>query len=87
MEKTEKQAVVKQFATHAKDTGSTEVQVALLTRRIAQLTDHLQVNRHDHHSRRGMLLLVGQRRRLLAYIAKNDLPRYHKLISELGLRK
>lgn len=87
MEKTEKQAVVKQFATHEKDTGSTEVQVALLTGRIAQLTDHLQVNRHDHHSRRGMLLLVGQRRRLLAYIAKNDLPRYHKLISELNLRK
>lgn len=87
MEKTEKQAVIKQFAIKEKDTGSTEVQVALLTKRIAQLTDHLQINRQDNHSRRGLLLMVGRRRRLLAYLANNDLPRYHKLISELGLRK
>lgn len=87
MDKTEKQAVIKQFAIKEKDTGSTEVQVALLTKRIAQLTDHLQINRQDNHSRRGLLLMVGQRRRLLAYLANNNLPRYHKLISELGLRK
>jgi len=87
LEKTEKQAVIKQFATTAKDTGSTEVQVALLTKRIIELTEHLKVNRQDHHSRRGLLLLVGQRRRLLAYLANNNLPGYHKLISALNLRK
>jgi len=87
LEKTEKQAVIKQFAITEKDTGSTEVQVALLTKRIIQLTEHLKINRQDHHSRRGLLLLVGQRRRLLAYLANNNLPKYHKLISELNLRK
>lgn len=87
MEKTEKQDIIKQFAVHEKDTGSTEVQVALMTKRIEELTVHLKANRHDHHSRRGLLLLVGHRRRLLAYIAKNDAPQYHKLIAKLGLRK
>ncbi|MBI4289112.1 MAG: 30S ribosomal protein S15 [Chloroflexi bacterium] len=87
MEKTEKETLVKQFAIHEKDTGSVEVQVAVLTKRIQQLTGHLKVHRLDHHSRRGLLLLVGQRRRLLAYLAKNSLPRYQQLIAKLGLRK
>lgn len=87
MEKAEKEPIIKRFAVHGKDTGSVEVQVALLTKRIQQLTGHLKVHRHDHHSRRGLLLLVGQRRRLLAYLAKDNLPRYQQLIAKLGLRK
>jgi len=78
---------IKKFKRHERDTGSTEVQVALLTDRINQLTGHMAANRHDYHSQRGLLKLVGQRRRLLAYLSKQDIDRYHKLISELGLRK
>jgi len=78
---------IKKFKRHERDTGSTEVQVALLTDRINQLTGHMAANRHDYHSQRGLLKLVGQRRRLLAYLSKQDVDRYHKLISELGLRK
>jgi small subunit ribosomal protein S15 len=74
-------------ATNEGDTGSPEVQVALLTRRINDLTEHLKVHKHDHHSRRGLLLLVGRRRRLLKYLAGRDIERYRALISKLGLRR
>jgi len=70
-----------------KDTGSTEVQVAMLTERINQLTEHMMANRHDYHSQRGLLKLVGQRRRLLAYLSREDVKRYRSLITKLGLRK
>jgi len=79
--------IINKFNLHKGDTGSTEVQVALLTDRINQLTGHMAANRHDYHSQRGLLKLVGQRRRLLAYLSKQDIDRYHKLISKLGLRK
>ena len=82
-----KTALVKEFAQKAGDTGSPEVQIALLTERINQLTDHLRSNRHDHHSRRGLLQMVGKRRRLLAYLSKTDVERYRATISRLGLRK
>jgi len=87
IEKEKKQATVQQFQLHEKDSGSTEVQVALLTERINQLTGHLKVHEHDHHSRRGLLKLVGQRRRLLTYLSNNDVKRYRQLIAKLGLRK
>lgn len=87
MEKEGKSAIVEEFRLHEKDTGSTEVQVALLTERINQLTEHLKVHRHDHHSQRGLLKLVGQRRRLLDYLKREDLPRYQALIARLGLRR
>jgi len=83
----EKEDIVNKFKHHERDTGSTEVQVALLTDRINQLTGHMAANRHDYHSQRGLLKLVGQRRKLLAYLSKQDIDRYHKLISSLGLRK
>ncbi|HEY3612883.1 MAG TPA: 30S ribosomal protein S15 [Gaiellales bacterium] len=79
--------IVRKFGRDEKDTGSTEVQVALLTTRINELTDHLRTHKKDHHSRRGLLSLVGRRRRLLAYLASNDLESYRKLIAELGLRR
>jgi len=79
--------IVKKFGKTATDTGSSEVQVALLTERIVYLTEHLKTHKHDHHSRRGLLMLVGQRRRLLDYFAKKDLEGYRKLIKTLGLRK
>ena len=82
-----KPSIVKAFRTHDKDTGSPEVQVALLTNRIAYLTDHFKSNAKDHHSRRGLLKLVSQRRRLLEYLKSEDAGRYHKLIDRLGLRK
>jgi small subunit ribosomal protein S15 len=69
------------------DTGSPEVQVALLTQRINDLTEHLKTHKHDHHSRRGLLLLVGRRRRLLNYVAKNDIARYRTIVAKLGLRR
>ena len=84
---TRKPLVVEKFRTHERDTGSPEVQVALLTRRINDLTEHLKVHKHDHHSRRGLLLLVGRRRRLLKYLAKKDITRYRALIERLGLRR
>lgn len=87
MEKEGKSAIVEEFRLHEKDTGSTEVQVALLTERVNQLTEHLKVHRHDHHTQRGLLKLVGQRRRLLAYLKKEDLARYQALITKLGLRR
>jgi small subunit ribosomal protein S15 len=82
-----KKEIIGQHATSECDTGSPEVQVALLTRRISDLTEHLKVHKHDHHSRRGLLLLVGRRRRLLKYLAKTDITRYRALIEKLGLRR
>jgi len=82
-----KQQIISDHATGEGDTGSPEVQVALLTRRISDLTEHLKDHKHDHHSRRGLLLLVGQRRRLLNYLAKTDIERYRRLIEKLGLRR
>ena len=87
MDKEGKKDIISEFQAHQKDTGSTEVQVALLTERINQLTEHMRANRHDYHSQRGLLKLVGQRRRLLAYLSKEDTARYHSLIKRLGLRK
>ena len=86
-EKGKKLATVQQYQLHEKDSGSTEVQIALLTERINQMTEHLKVHEHDHHSRRGLLKLVGQRRRLLTYLSKNDVKRYRQLSVKLGLRK
>jgi small subunit ribosomal protein S15 len=82
-----KQEIVTKFGENAQDTGSTRVQVALLTARINDLTEHLREHKKDHHSRRGLLMLVGQRRRLLNYLSKNDLEGYRALIAELGLRR
>jgi small subunit ribosomal protein S15 len=82
-----KKEIIADNATSEGDTGSPEVQVALLTRRINDLTEHLKVHKHDHHSRRGLLLLVGRRRRLLKYLYRNDIERYRALISKLGLRR
>ncbi|HZU39444.1 MAG TPA: 30S ribosomal protein S15 [Solirubrobacteraceae bacterium] len=85
--KERKQELVARFGAGEGDTGRTEVQVALMTERINQLTDHLRTNRKDHHSRRGLLMLVGKRRRLLNYLQRSDLERYRSLIRELGLRR
>lgn len=83
----QKQEIMGKFATTTNDTGSPEVQVAMLTTRINQLTEHLKKHKHDHHSRRGLLLLVGRRRRLLKYLARIDISRYRSLIEQLGLRR
>ena len=83
----DKRAVTEQFGKDANDTGATEVQIALLTRRINHLTEHLREHKHDHHSRRGLLMLVGRRRRFLNYLQKKDLEGYRSLIRELGLRR
>ncbi|WP_017599443.1 30S ribosomal protein S15 [Nocardiopsis lucentensis] len=82
-----KEKIIAEYATSEGDTGSPEVQVALLTHRITELTGHLKDHKHDHHSRRGLLLMVGRRRRLLKYIAKQDITRYRSLIERLGLRR
>ena len=82
-----KQQIVSDYGSSATDTGSPEVQVALLSRRISDLTEHLKTHKHDHHSRRGLLLLVGQRRRLLQYLQQTDIQRYRSLIERLGLRR
>ncbi|MBI3689044.1 MAG: 30S ribosomal protein S15 [Actinobacteria bacterium] len=82
-----KTKIMNEYATVESDTGSPEVQVAMLTKRISDLTEHLKVHKHDHHSRRGLLLLVGRRRRLLQYLAKKDIGRYRSLIERLGLRR
>lgn len=82
-----KKEVIERFKVHEKDTGSTEVQIALLTNRIQYLTDHFKVHKKDHHSRRGLLKLVGQRRRLLNYLKRKDAEKYRNLIGELGIRK
>jgi small subunit ribosomal protein S15 len=83
----QRQAVVEQFRVHQTDTGSPEVQVALLSQRIEHLTEHFKIHVKDHHSRRGLLKLVGQRRRLLDYLKKGDFERYQSLIQRLGIRK
>ena len=82
-----KKALIEQFKLHEGDTGSPEVQVALLTHRISYLTDHLKVHKKDHHSRRGLLVLVGRRRRLLNYVKNKDVKRYRTIIETLGLRR
>ncbi len=85
--KEQKAAIIQEHALHDGDTGSSELQVALLTERITQLTAHMREHKHDYHSQRGLLKLVGQRRRLLAYLSRTDLPRYRAVLSKLGLRK
>ena len=87
MNKGKKEEVINQFRLREGDTGSAEVQVALITERINQLTGHMAANRHDYHTQRGLLKLVGQRRRLLAYLSRQDTERYRQLIARLGLRK
>jgi small subunit ribosomal protein S15 len=82
-----KTKIMKEHATTEGDTGSPEVQVAMLTQRIKDLTEHLKVHKHDHHSRRGLLLLVGRRKRLLGYLQKTDIQRYRALLERLGLRR
>ena len=83
----DKAQIIKEYATHEGDTGSPEVQIALLTNRIAELTEHLKVHKKDNHSRRGLFKMVGQRRGLLKYLEKTDIERYRALIDRLGLRK
>ena len=83
----DKSAIIAEYATHEGDTGSPEVQVALLTARINHLNEHLRDNKNDHHSRRGLLLMVGQRRGLLNYLKRKDIERYRALVAKLGLRK
>jgi small subunit ribosomal protein S15 len=87
LDQEQKSKIRAEYATAEGDTGSPEVQVAVLTKRIADLTEHLKVHKHDHHSRRGLLLLVGRRRRLLNYLQKTDINRYRSLIERLGLRR
>ncbi len=87
MLKEQKQQVIETYATHEGDTGSPEVQIALLTTRINELTEHLKVHKKDHHSRRGLLKMVGHRRNLLAYLQKVDIERYRAIIKKLGIRK
>lgn len=82
-----KQAIIEQYAIHEGDTGSPEVQIAILTSRINSLTEHLKVNKKDHHSRRGLLKMVGHRRNLLNYLQKVDIERYRAIIEKLGIRK
>jgi small subunit ribosomal protein S15 len=83
----QKKTILAEYGLHDSDTGSPEAQVAMLTKRISDLTEHLKVHKHDHHSRRGLLLLVGRRRRLLNYLTKVDIERYRSLIQRLGLRR
>ena len=87
MLKQEKTAIIKEYGMHEGDTGSPEVQIAVLSKRIADLTEHLRTNKKDHHSRRGLLKMVGQRRSLLNYLMKNDINRYRAIVEKLGLRK
>ncbi len=87
MEAVNKKQIIEEYATAPGDTGSPDVQVALLSARISHLTEHLKVHKHDHHSRRGLMLMVGQRRRLLNYVMKNDVEHYRELIARLGLRR
>ena len=82
----EKQSIIKEYATHEGDTGAPEVQVALLSKRISDLTEHMKANKHDYHSQRGLLLMIGKRRRLLDYLKREDISRYRSLIQRLGLR-
>ena len=87
MLKEEKDAIIKEYATHEGDTGSPEVQIALLTKRINDLTEHLKTHKKDHHSRRGLFKMIGQRRSLLSYLTKVDIERYRASIARLGIRK
>ena len=87
LDKQAKQEIMEKFATHEGDTGSPEVQIALLTARISYLTEHLKEHKKDHHSRRGLLKMVGQRRRLLSYLSKKDINRYREVLAQLNLRK
>ena len=87
MDKETKQSIIEQYATHEGDTGSPEVQIALLTYRINNLTEHMKANHKDHHSGRGLLKMVGHRRNLLGYLQKTDIARYRAIIEKLGLRK
>ena len=87
MRKEEKTAIIEQYATHPGDTGSPEGQITVLTSRINELTEHLRVHKHDNHSRRGLLMMVGKRRSLLDYLAKKDINRYRAIVAKLGLRK
>jgi len=82
-----KQEIIAEYGSGPNDTGSPEVQIAMLTRRISDLTEHLKEHKHDHHSRRGLLILVGQRRRLLQYLVKTDINRYRSIIERLGIRR
>ena len=82
-----KQSIIETYATHKGDTGSPEVQIALMSHRVNELTEHLKEHKHDHHSRRGLLLMVGRRRRLLGYLQRVDIARYRALIEKLGLRR
>ena len=82
-----KDQIIAEYATHEGDTGSPEVQIAILTARINELTEHLRVHKHDNHSRRGLLMMVGKRRSLLDYLAKKDINRYRAVIAKLGIRK
>ena len=87
MLKDEKKAVIEEYKTHETDTGSPEVQIAILTKRINDLTEHLKIHKNDHHSRRGLLKMVGQRRNLLNYLTKKDIDRYRDIIAKLNIRK
>jgi small subunit ribosomal protein S15 len=87
MDKEQKTSLISTYRRHASDTGSPEVQIALLSGRITHLTEHLQTHKHDHHSRRGLMKMVGQRRRQLDYLRKSDLDRYRQVIDQLGIRK
>ncbi len=87
METEKKSAIIEQFRSGEKDTGSTEVQVAILTERINRLTEHMKLHKHDFHSQRGLMMLVGQRRRLLAHLRRRKVARYQALIAKLGLRR
>ncbi|MDR1565078.1 MAG: 30S ribosomal protein S15 [Oscillospiraceae bacterium] len=87
LQKEIKDQIIKEYARHEGDTGSPEVQIAILTRRINDLTGHLKINKHDHHSRRGLLKMVGHRRNLLNYLTKKDVERYRSIIARLGIRK
>ena len=87
MTKERKQEIINTFKRDENDTGSSEVQIALLTERINELTEHLKVHKKDNHSRRGLLMMVGKRRNLLGYLAKNDLPKYREIVEKLNLRK
>lgn len=87
MTREEKTAIMKEYALHEGDTGSPEVQIAVLSKRIADLTEHLKENKNDHHSRRGLFKMIGQRRNLLNYLTKVDIERYRAIVAKLGIRK
>jgi len=87
LDKEQKTSTITKFAVHEGDTGSSDVQIAVLTERITQLSEHLKVHKHDHHSQRGLMRLIGRRKRLLAYVNNNDVSRYRSIITRLGLRK